>query len=122
MDLTAISAFSEPVLSAKVTSGRLQSVKFSVVVRNGRSVGQITPLYQDFKLQLTDERANFIKKAGMAIVSLFANTFKVRGDNPGEPGETPVVGRINRPYSATASLPQFLWYALREGLSRVFMK
>jgi hypothetical protein len=122
MPLTAISAFSEPVLSAAVTSGTLQSVRFSVVVRNGRSVGQITPIYQDFKLKLTDKDGSFLKKAGLAIVSLFANTFKVRGSNPNKPGETPKVGRINHPYSATASLPQFFWFALREGLGKVFVK
>lgn len=122
MDLSAINAFSEPVLSAKITSGSLQSVRFSVVVRNGRSVGQVTPLYRDFKLQLTDKKANFLKKAGLAILSLFANTFKVRGNNPGDPGEAPVVGPINRPYASTESLPQFFWFALRQGLGKVFLK
>ncbi len=122
MDLTAINAFAEPVMSAKISSGSLQGVRFSVVVRNGRSVGQVTPLYRDFKLQLTDKDANFIKKAGLAIVSLFANTFKVRGSNPGEPDEAPVVGRINRRYDPTNSLPQVFWFALREGLGKVFVK
>ena len=122
MDMAALNAFAEPVMGAKVTSGALQSVHFSVVVRNGRSSGQITPLYRDFKLQLTDKKANFVKKAGLAIVSLFANTFKVRGDNVNKPGDSPEVGRINYPYSATATLPQFLWYALRQGLGDVFMK
>ena len=120
--LTAINAFAEPVMSAKISSGSLQGVRFSVVVRNGRSVGQVTPLYRDFKLQLTDKDANFIKKAGLAIVSLFANTFKVRGSNPGEPDEAPVVGRINRRYDPTNSLPQVFWFALREGLGKVFVK
>ena len=122
MDLTVINAFAEPVVSAKLTSGSLQSVRFSVVVRNGRSVGQVTPLYRDFKLQLTDKKANVFKKAGLAIVSLFANTFKVRGNNPDKPGEKPVVGRINHPYQRSATLPQFFWYALREGLGKVFVK
>jgi hypothetical protein len=39
-----------------------------------------------------------------------------------KPGDSPEVGRINYPYSATATLPQFLWYALRQGLGDVFMK
>ena len=64
-----------------------------VVVQNGRSIGQVVPLYHDFKMALEDKKANFLKKAGLSIVSFFANTFKVRGDNPGKPGEKPVVGR-----------------------------
>jgi len=122
MDMTALNAFAEPVLGAKVSGGTAQSVRFSVVVTDGRSVGHITPLYRDFKLQLTDKKAGFIKKAGLAIVSLFANTFKIRGDNPNKPDEAPVVGRINRPYSVTASLPQLFWFALKEGLGKVFLK
>ena len=122
MDITAINVFAEPVLSAKLTEGSLQSARFAVVVRNGRSTGQITPLYRDFKLQLTDKKANAFKKAGLAIVSLFANTFKVRGNNPGDPGETPVTGRINYPYEPWRSLPQVFWFALRQGLGKVFVK
>jgi hypothetical protein len=45
-----------------------------------------------------------------------------RGDNPGKPGEKPVIGRINYPYRPTASLPQVFWFALREGLGKVFLK
>jgi len=122
MDLTAISALSEPVASMKLTDGSLQSLRFSVLVRNGRSVGQVTPLYRDFKVQLTDKNANAVKKAGLAIVSLFANAFKVRGNNPDKPGKAPVVGQINRPYQSTATLPQVFWFALREGLGKVFLK
>ena len=96
MDLTAINAFCRTGRSRRSSrTGRCSRLRFSVVVRNGRSMGQITPLYRDFKLQLTDKKANVFKKAGLAIVSLFANTFKVRGNNPDKPGETPVVGRIN---------------------------
>ena len=122
MDLTAISALSEPVASMKLTDGSLQSLRFSVLVRNGRSVGQVTPLYRDFKVQLTDKNANAVKKAGLAIVSLFANAFKVRGNNPDKPGKAPVVGQVNLPYQSTATLPQVFWYALREGLGKVFLK
>ena len=122
MDLTAISALSEPVASMKLTDGSLQSLRFSVLVRNGRSVGQVTPLYRDFKVQLTDKNANAVKKAGLAIVSLFANAFKVRGNNPDKPGKAPVVGQINLPYQSTATLPQVFWFALREGLGKVFLK
>ena len=93
-----------------------------MLVRNGRSAGQVTPLYRDFKVQLTDKKANAVKKAGLAIVSLFANTFKVRGNNPDKPGKAPVAGRVNLPYQPTATLPQVFWFALREGLNEVFVK
>lgn len=122
MDMTAINRLSEPVASMKLTGGSLQSLRFSMLVRNGRSAGQVTPLYRDFKVQLTDKKANAVKKAGLAIVSLFANTFKVRGNNPDKPGKAPVAGRVNLPYQPTATLPQVFWFALREGLNEVFVK
>lgn len=122
MDMTVLNQFAAKVFSARIGSGNLQSVKFSVVVRNGRSTGQIVPIYRDFKIVLEDKKGNFLKKAGLSIVTLFANAFKVRGDNPGKPGEKPVVGVINYPYRPTASLPQMFWFPLREGLGKVFVK
>lgn len=122
MDMTVLNQFVAKSFSARIGSGKLQSVKFSVVVRNGRSTGQAVPVYRDFKIVLEDKKANFFKKAGLSIVTLFANAFKVRGDNPGKPGEKPAVGVINYPYRPTASLPQVFWFPLREGLGKVFIK
>ena len=122
ISMLAFNAYAEQVMPLRVTSGAMQSVRFSVVVRNGRSTGQVVPVYSDFKVALEDKKGNFLKKAGLSVASFLANSFKIRGDNPGKPGEVPKVGRVNRPYAPTASLPQVLWYALREGLGKVLIK
>ena len=122
MDMTAFNAYTARVMPMRLTGGTLQAVRVSVVVQNGRSVGQVVPLYQDFKVALEDRKAGFFKKAGLSVASFLANTFKVHGENPGKAGEEPRVGRINYPYRPTASLPQVFWYALREGMVKVFVK
>jgi hypothetical protein len=122
MDITVVNALLERIMNARVTRGSLQSLRFSVAVRNGYSSGQVVPLYRDFKVQLEDKDGSFLKKAGLSIVSLFANAFKVRGNNPGDPGDKPVPGIIRLPYRPAASLPQTFWFALRQGLGKVFLK
>lgn len=122
MDMTMFNAYTARVMPMRVTGGSLQAVRLSVVVRNGRSVGQVVPLYRDFKVALEDKKASFLKKAGLSMASFFANTFKVRSENPDKAGEKPRVGRIDYPYRPTASLPQVFWFALREGMAKVFVK
>ena len=122
MSLLALNQFATKVTGARVTSGEVRSVKFAVVVRNGRSTGQVVPVYRDFKIVLEDKDGSFIKKTGLSIASFFANTFKVRSDNPGDPDEQPRAGRIDLPYDPTASLPKVFWFALRQGLNQVFMR
>ena len=122
MDITAFNAYTAQVMPMRLAGGTLQAVRVNVVVKNGRSVGQVVPLYQDFKVALEDKKAGFFKKAGLSVASFFANAFKVRGENPGKAGEEPRVGRINYPYQPTASLPQVFWYALRQGMVEVFVK
>ena len=122
ISMLAFNSYAEQVMPVRATSGAMQSIRFAVVVRHGRSTGQIVPLYSDFKVALEDKKGGFLKKAGLSVVSFFANSFKIRGNNPGKPGEAPVVGRINQAYAPTASLPQVLWLALKEGLGKVFLK
>ncbi|MBP2648519.1 MAG: hypothetical protein H6Q77_2143 [Gemmatimonadetes bacterium] len=122
MDITAFNAYTARVMPMRLAGGTLQAVRVRVVVQNGRSVGQVVPLYQDFKVALEDKKAGFFKKAGLSVASFFANAFKVRGENPGKAGEEPRIGRINYPYRPTASLPQVFWYALRQGMVEVFVK
>jgi len=122
ISMMAFNTYAEQVMPVRATSGAMHSVRFSIVVRNGRSTGQVVPLYGDFKVALEDKQGSFLKKAGLSVASFLANSFKIRGDNPGKPGQVPVVGRVNRPYAPTASLPQVLWLALKEGLGKVFLK
>ena len=122
MNLEAFNRFAERRYQMKITSGTLSSVKFTVQVRNGRSTGTVVPVYDDFKVALQDKKGSFFKKAGLSIASFFANTFKVRDDNPDEEGERPLVGAINQPYDRSQALPGVFWFALREGLFSVFMR
>jgi hypothetical protein len=122
IDMMAFNRYAEHVMPVRVSSGAMQSVRFSIVVRKGRSTGQVVPVYRDFKVALEDKKGSFLKKAGLSVVSFFANSFKIRGDNPGKAGEAPMVGRVNRPYAPTASLPQVYWAALKEGLGKVLIK
>ncbi len=122
MDMTELNRFVAKVFPLRVSQGSLRSVWFSVVVRNGRSTGRVVPVYHDFKIALEDKDGSFLKKAGLSIVSFFANAFKVRGDNPGKTGEKPRAGPVNKPYGSTESLPQVFWFALRGGLAKVFVK
>ena len=122
ISMLAFNAYAEQVMPVRVTSGAMQSVRFAVVVRNGRSTGQVVPVYSDFKVALEDKKGGFLKKVGLSVATFLANSFKIRGDNPGKAGEAPMVGRVNQPYKPTASLPQVLWYALREGLGKVLIK
>ena len=64
MGMLAFNAYAARVMPVRVTSGTMQAVRFSVVVRNGRSAGQVVPLYQDFKVALEDKKAKLPQEGG----------------------------------------------------------
>ncbi len=121
MDMTALNSFIAEALPAHVVQGSLQVVTYDVTIRKGRSVGRIIPKYADFKVDIEDKQAGFFKSIGFAFATLYANAFKLRHDNP-DGDKPPRVGLIDVQWNGRASLPQVLWFALRQGLGRVFIK
>jgi hypothetical protein len=121
MDMTVLNGFIAEALPAHVVEGALQVVTYEVTIRKGRSVGRIVPKYAHFRVELEDKKAGFFKSIGFAFASLYANAFKLRHDNP-DGDKPPRVGLIDQPWNGRSSLPQVLWFALRQGLGRVFLK
>jgi hypothetical protein len=128
MPATALNAITQEITSVKVTDGQIVGIAYDVVVRNGVSMGTVTPVYHDLSISIEDEGSRGVLAGGGGFsraargVAGFAVRRSIRSSNPEHAGEAPVVGAIRFPRVPTAVLPIFLWHSLRSGLKDVVRK
>ena len=89
MDLRDINPATVPLALAKITSGRLKELTFDVKGNSKVAHGRIQLLYNDLRVKLlkADTATETLKRK--TIVSLFANLFIIKDNNPDKPGDTP---------------------------------
>ena len=128
MDVTAMNRFMQRVAPVQIKSGRLDSVRFQVVVKNGVARGSVMPLYDDLALDVTGEgmggllgKRGVIGNIARGVAEVAVNEFGVRRANP-DGGGSPLSGRVSHPFQSDETLPAFLWNGIREGLVDVVKK
>ncbi|MES2124675.1 MAG: hypothetical protein V4503_08290 [Gemmatimonadota bacterium] len=98
--------------------GRIQGVRFSATVTGGVARGSVQPRWSGLGIEVPGvarEQKNLLGKLKRAVAKIAANAFMVRDDNPAE-GKPPLNGTINHRWTPAETLPQFVWFGLRDAL------
>jgi len=116
MDLQAVNPATMPLAMIKITSGKLKKLEFNFKANSKTSKGKTTVLYNDLKVNiLRADTTNAILKQKL-IVSLFANIFILKHNNPDKEGLIP--RSFNVVYKRPINSPFFktIWQSLLLGL------
>lgn len=127
MPATALNPFLSQIMPVQVKGGQILGATFDFRVTDGVARGRMTPLYTDLDVDITGTGATgIVGRRGLigGIVrgaAEMAAGLKVRFDNPGEPGERPRTGTINRTFQGE-SIVSFFVKTLISGLLPVVVK
>lgn len=104
----------------RFTRGHISSVRFAASVNRGVSRGTVAPRWQGLGVEmpgLARQQTNLFGRLKRAVAKFAANAFVVRDDNPDQrSGKPPLDGTINRRWTPAETLPQFIWFSLRDAL------
>ena len=126
MPATALNSLIEETQPMRITDGRVAGISFGAVVQGGYARGSLTPRFTSLSVSVTRRGSEGILGGGgvlgsvaRGIASFVANTWEVRGNNPDNPTNPPLSGKIRYTFRSDQTLPAFLWGGLRGGLLRV---
>lgn len=115
MDMQAANPALVPLSMVQITSGKLKSFDFNVSSTQKVSNGQLKFLYNDLKVKLLrqDDEKGFTKKS---LLSLFANSFVLKSNNPDEVGQSPRLATLT--FIRPGNFPFFktIWFTLLNGI------
>jgi hypothetical protein len=116
MNLEAINGATKPLAMVKITSGQLKSFDFDFKANRNVFKGKVLFLYNDLRVSLlrNDKVDQRLKKK--FIVSIFANLFVLKHNNPDNEGEIPRSFNVN--YKRPVYFPFFktIWRTLLLGI------
>lgn len=119
MDLTKLNNFIEPVEHQRIKSGTIHSAEYKINVNSGNASGTVRVEYEDLSIALLDKKTGSEKGVFNQILSIIGKVFVIRGSNvPDEKGKMKI-GEIKYTRDPKDTFFQFLWYALRGGVSDV---
>ncbi len=128
MAADAINTITQEITAVKITDGRIAGIAYDVTVRDGVSIGTITPRYSDLSVSIEEEGSSGMLAGNGGVsraargVAGFAARRAIRSENPAQAGAVPRVGKVHFAKAPTAILPIFLWHSLRSGLMDVVRK
>jgi hypothetical protein len=122
MPAVALNDFLSENQPFKLHKGQVDGVEFRQVARGGSATTTLTPRYQDLSVTPSDTGGGVFTSVKRAMKKVWANTFKVRSENPDDDGKPPRTVRTRRLYDPSSSWVQFLWFGLRDGLRVVVLK
>lgn len=115
MDLVDVNSAVMPLGLVKIVSGQLKSLDFNISSTQKVSKGRVTFLYNDLKVDVLkpDDEKGYAKKG---IISLLANTFILKKDNPDDGKAIPRIADVA--FIRPANFPFFktVWFTLLSGL------
>jgi hypothetical protein len=115
MNLLDVNSAVMPLGLVKITSGQLKSLDFNINSTQKISKGKVTFLYNNLKVDVLkpDDEKGYAKKG---IISLLANTFILKKDNPDDGKALPRIADVA--FIRPANFPFFktVWFTLLSGL------
>ena len=116
MEASKINQASVPLAMVKITSGDIRQFSFDIQANSKAFKGNVTLLYNNLKISLlkADTANNQLKK--QALMSIFANLFVIKHNNPDDIGKAPRTTYVN--YLRPKDSPFFktLWRTLLDGI------
>ena len=117
MPATAFTPFLLGATKLGFSNGEVESISFTARVRNGFASGTVVPRWKGLKVEVPG-----IAKTGplggirRAIAKFAANEFMVNADNSASAKRPPEDGVIRHQWTPRQSLPQFLWFSIRDAI------
>lgn len=128
MSARAFNAITQEITSVRVSDGQIAGISYDITVRDGVSIGTVTPRYSDLSVSIEDEGSSGLlagtgglSRAARGVAG-FAVRRTIRSSNPERAGDAPIVGAVRFAKAPVAVLPIFLWHSLRSGLMAVVRK
>lgn len=118
MDADAFNRLIVDATGVRFIRGRIQGVRFNVDVTNGVARGTVQPRWNGLGIEVPGvarEQKNLLGKLKRAVAKIAANAFMVRDDNPAT-GKPALNGTISHRWTPAETLPQFVWFSLRDAL------
>ena len=104
----------EPLALAKVESGRIEKLSFSVKANRFGSTADVQMLYTDLSVNLLKKDGSVLKKRG--FLSFLANTFVVKNSNPRKKGEAPLRANVRYEHAQDRSFFNLMWKSIFTGI------
>jgi hypothetical protein len=116
MNLKDINPAIRPLTMVKLNSGTIQELDFDIQANRTGSHGTVRALYTDLSVSLLKKDSMFNSLQTKPIVSLFANIFIIKHNNPDKPGDAPRVAVVT--YTRESDVPffKFVWQGLLNGI------
>lgn len=119
MDITELNEFIEPAEHHRIKSGMIQSAKYDIKVDSGHASGTLQVAYEYLSIAILNNKTGSEDGIVNRISSLIGKIFVIRGTNlPDESGKMEI-GEIKYTRNPHDNFFQFLWFALRSGISDV---
>jgi hypothetical protein len=122
MALPRLDAFLDRAERIRLRSGRVERVGFPVTVGQGKAHGRVQATYHDLKLAMLDRDTDTEKGLKNRLETLFANTFRIRPDNPAKGSGIAKEGKVGYERKPEDTFLQVLWFSLRSGVLDVIKR
>ena len=116
MSLQALNPAVMPLAMVKATAGSIKELSFDIQANANVFKGHVGFLYNDLKINIfqADTANDRLKKRSM--MSMFANLFVIKHDNPDKAGETPRSANVILLRPKDSPFFKTIWKALLEGI------
>ncbi|MEN0056574.1 MAG: hypothetical protein AAGC65_23050 [Mucilaginibacter sp.] len=116
MDLEVINPATMPLAMVKATSGTVKELNFDIQANSQVFKGKVNFLYNDLKVNIfkADTANDRLKKR--SIISILANLFVIKHNNPDNPGEAARSANVVYPRPKDSPFFKTMWKALLEGI------
>jgi len=121
--------FIQATTPIRISHGELTGIDFQGTVSHGRTLGTVTPRYNNFSFAVTQENSTgilgssgYIGGVARKLASFAGNWKKIYALNPEDPRRKARVGTINHRFDADEALADYLWYGIRDGLITVMRR
>ncbi|NTV47005.1 MAG: hypothetical protein HGB11_10910 [Chlorobiales bacterium] len=119
MDLRVLNEFLERAEQIRIKSGILYGATFDINVSSGHARGYVRAVYRDLIFAVISKSTGSDRGFFNNLVSLIANTFKIRGTNVPSESEPLKIGKVRYNRHPDDPFFGFVWFALRSGLKDV---
>lgn len=125
MDPKEMNAFLPNAVGMRFSSGTFDGAQWDATVSKGLAKGKLTPRWRNLHVELPGIARNDSGVVGglmRGVAKLAANTFGIHGDNDSTGGHRPRDASITHQWVNIETLPQFIWFQLRDPLLLLLKK
>ncbi len=123
MPATAFAPFLSGATKVSFSAGQIESIAFNARVQGGVARGTIVPRWHGLIVEVPGvARKGLLSGVRRTLAKIAANEFMLNGDNTTGGSKPPENGVIYQRWTPQRTLPQFLWFSLRDGLLPILEK